>query len=466
MKKDPHLAFARGGRADFRGRNGAYYAFLSTPGLQVNVRTEEATFKSYRDALTIDGSFITEVHVLALVGGEKHKLATASFWTSELNEFTTGPNMINGTCGDRGQFFLGAGGHKKCEELEVAIKFSSARFMLPGWTFKVAANRVWGHISGPVHRLDVSLHQTHGLVGQSFAWRSARDGKRDLYPSEGRFRTSAMGEGAIEGDATMYELAGPLATEFPFSRFREAKKPMLLPLPAGAATVDASSSDQVEVAGAASAPPDERRLYEKLAGVAQPCAPPSSPPPTVAFQRGCSCSDNYTKPGGYCENAASESVSLARSECLSACCPPPPPSCPAASTAELCVRSGHGAYGGTLASWHNTCKASMSSTSHSKYDASHLIDGHEGQGTGCVGWTGECIAHSEEQTNAWLEIDLGETAFVSKIEIYNRDDVFANRLANFEVALSNSPYDSIDPSNPRVICNTHTAGASDHGPVS
>ena len=265
MKKDPHLAFARGGRADFRGRNGAYYAFLSTPGLQVNVRTEEATFKSYRDALTIDGSFITEVHVLALVGGEKHKLATASFWTSELNEFTTGPNMINGTCGDRGQFFLGTGGHKKCEELEVAIKFSSARFMLPGWTFKVAANRVWGHISGPVHRLDVSLHahgdeaalhQTHGLVGQSFAWRSARDGKRDSYPSEGRFRTSAMGEGAIEGDATMYELAGPLATEFPFSRFREAKKPMLLPLPAGAATVDASSADQVEVAGAASAPPD------------------------------------------------------------------------------------------------------------------------------------------------------------------------------------------------------------------
>ena len=85
MKKDPHLAFARGGRADFRGRNGAYYAFLSTPGLQINVRTEEAIFKTYRDALTVDGSFITELHAVALVGGEKHKHATASFWTSELN---------------------------------------------------------------------------------------------------------------------------------------------------------------------------------------------------------------------------------------------------------------------------------------------------------------------------------------------------------------------------------------------
>ena len=209
VKKDPHLAFARGGRADFRGRNGAYYSFLSTPSFAINVRTEEAQFKTYRDALTVDGSFITEVHGVAQVGGEKHKLATASFWTSELNEFTTGPNMINGTCGDRGQFFLGTGGYKKCEEMEILVRFSSARFRVPGWVIKVAAAPVFGRISGPRHRLDVSLHahgdeaalaQTHGLVGQSFAWRTARDGKRDLYPSEGRFRTSAMAEGAIEGN--------------------------------------------------------------------------------------------------------------------------------------------------------------------------------------------------------------------------------------------------------------------------
>ena len=31
-RTDPHLSFAPGGRADFRGRNGAYYSFLSTPG--------------------------------------------------------------------------------------------------------------------------------------------------------------------------------------------------------------------------------------------------------------------------------------------------------------------------------------------------------------------------------------------------------------------------------------------------
>ena len=87
MKKDPHLSFAFGGRADFRGKHGVYYSFLSTPSLAINVRTEEAQFKTFRDALMVDGSFITELHVVALVGGEKHKLATASFWTSELNGF-------------------------------------------------------------------------------------------------------------------------------------------------------------------------------------------------------------------------------------------------------------------------------------------------------------------------------------------------------------------------------------------
>jgi len=110
----------------------------------------------------------------------------------------------------------------------------------------------------------------------------------------------------------------------------------------------------VEDAGAASAPPDERRLYEKLAGVAHPCAPPSSPP-AVAFQRDCSCSISYTESGGYCENAASESISLARSECLSECCPPsapppaqpplppPPPPPPALTCAQTtCARAGLG----------------------------------------------------------------------------------------------------------------------------
>ena len=42
--KDPHLNFAFGGKADFRGRHNALYNFLSTPSLSVNVKIEEAIF--------------------------------------------------------------------------------------------------------------------------------------------------------------------------------------------------------------------------------------------------------------------------------------------------------------------------------------------------------------------------------------------------------------------------------------
>ena len=40
--KDPHLAFPHGGTADFRGRDGVFYNFLSAPGLAVNIKTEES----------------------------------------------------------------------------------------------------------------------------------------------------------------------------------------------------------------------------------------------------------------------------------------------------------------------------------------------------------------------------------------------------------------------------------------
>ena len=63
IRGDPHIAFAHGGRADFRGRHGQLYAFFSAPGVAVNLKTEDATFDAKRPSgavLTVDGSFITE----------------------------------------------------------------------------------------------------------------------------------------------------------------------------------------------------------------------------------------------------------------------------------------------------------------------------------------------------------------------------------------------------------------------
>ncbi len=102
--------------------------------------------------------------------------------------------------------------------------FSSVTFKIDGWVFKVLGNWVFGSISGPTHRLDLTIkgngdaasrYLPHGLVGQSFSSNMARHGLRDFYPLSGRVRTRAMAQGAIDGEAQSYEMATsrPSATQ-------------------------------------------------------------------------------------------------------------------------------------------------------------------------------------------------------------------------------------------------------------
>ena len=111
LKQDPHLHFAHGGRADFRGRHRAIYAFFSAPGLAVNVRTENATFRIHKDRLTVDGSFVTEAHLTARVGRGRREWANVSFWAAELNEWNWGWSVVNGTCVSEA-LKLGKGGYR------------------------------------------------------------------------------------------------------------------------------------------------------------------------------------------------------------------------------------------------------------------------------------------------------------------------------------------------------------------
>ena len=281
VAKDPHISFAHGGFADFRGRNGQLYNFFSAPGLSVNVKTEDARFVLNNGRLTVDGSFITEVHVVARVGPRKTvKLAKASFWASQLMEENWGWKVINGSCGvvddrDRGRAFtFGARGSKRCYELSMAMDVASATFAIGNWTVTVRGNHVYGWLSGPRHRVDVGFSAKgdgpvrsvpHGIVGQSFSSLAPRHGRTDEYPDQGTFRTSAMAEGAIEGEASMYEMATPHATSFAFSRFDDALESSAPLLNLGAA--EASATDRT--AGFPSATTG-RWLSEAHA----PCPPP------------------------------------------------------------------------------------------------------------------------------------------------------------------------------------------------
>ena len=86
----------------------------------------------------------------------------------------------------------GTTGSKKCFELAMAIRHSSATFTMPDWTVGVAANYVYDRLAGPAHRLDVSFHarsgaparsMPHGLIG---AWLSSNAVARSPSQSQSR----------------------------------------------------------------------------------------------------------------------------------------------------------------------------------------------------------------------------------------------------------------------------------------
>ena len=248
VAKDPHLHFAHGGEADFRGRNDTCYAFFSAPGLAVNVKVE-STFTIRNGQLTVNGTFLTEVHVVARVD-KARRPANASFFASQLDEHNMGWKVVQGDCAGR-PFQFGKHGGKACFDLVIKMAHSSATFTLGNWTVLVHGNHVYDWVSGPKHRLDVSFSargaaaarsKPHGIIGQSFSSTAPRWGKKDRYPLQGAFKTSAQAEGSIEGSAADYELAGPYSTAFAFSRFNGKESETLLPELA-APVVDAASND-------------------------------------------------------------------------------------------------------------------------------------------------------------------------------------------------------------------------------
>ena len=212
--KDPHLSFAHGGRADFRGKHSQLYTFFSAPNVAVNLKCENSTFTMLRRrngrvvaTLEVDGSFITEAHLTArvgacpdlaqrgssrCVGAGKKKWANLSFWAAELRENNWGWRVINGTCGGSA-FAIGKGGEKRCEELRVRMAMSQATFETADWSVSVRGMPTMA-TKGPEHRLDVSFSARrdfaaralpHGIFGQSFSSPLPRFGKArwHFYPA-------------------------------------------------------------------------------------------------------------------------------------------------------------------------------------------------------------------------------------------------------------------------------------------
>ncbi|EOD26276.1 hypothetical protein EMIHUDRAFT_236745 [Emiliania huxleyi CCMP1516] len=176
------------------GMHGVFYNFLSAPGISLNLMIEEASFTLRKGALL--------AHLAARVTlAGAYRSASASLWASALGKGNWGWDVINGTCAGR-PFKFGMMGRNECGDLTVLIH----------------GNTVYNSVAGAKHRFD-ARDLPHGIVGQSFASNARREGRRDWYPLSGRFTTSAQAEGAIEGEAAMYQIASAYETHFAFSRF-------------------------------------------------------------------------------------------------------------------------------------------------------------------------------------------------------------------------------------------------------
>ena len=200
-RQDPHLDLAHGGSADFRGKQG-WYNYLSTPGLSVNARFEEALYTLHDGLLLVNGTFMTEVHVAALVAGDAVcKWAYVSYHASELNQQNWGWRAVKTSCGGS-EVTLGPNRNRTCGGLITSVKLSSATIAVnpsqgsvegAPWRIIVHGDKVH-RVSGPTHRLDIefsylsqSSADAHGLIGQSIADPLPRYGRLDVYPDSGKF---------------------------------------------------------------------------------------------------------------------------------------------------------------------------------------------------------------------------------------------------------------------------------------
>ena len=215
---DPHLHFAHGGSADYRGEDGAIVCFFSAPGIALNIKTEDATFTPpLWPGTTIEGSYITEVtppsSPLPLPGQARdtarlaHRRTSSHAWAEPSASGQTLRSLPHGSPSSTRALTsspapaaatpsrLGLG--RRCDAARSSPSSRTTRLpssrrplsrpaiishvnasteppLLPpplpkvsGWTFTVGAKSVEGWVSGPKHQLDVNIHAEGDAAARS-----------------------------------------------------------------------------------------------------------------------------------------------------------------------------------------------------------------------------------------------------------------------------------------------------------
>jgi len=253
---DPHIAFANGGKADFRGTHREYYAFISSPGYQFAPHFQEVDF--FFDTVTglrqlVHGTFMTKAAWRVRTSSGKELFIHADAMhkgelTLLVQSLATGLKTITVTPWQRLAF----------DDVHIETRMLTVSVESPTWQVNITSKPIYGlvpplfnetHVHGhweeEQRRYDINIYgsfpqpNAHGIIGQSYRDSVVRNGKLDNYgilnftevaegvDSDGMLppmTTSAQAEGAIEGTYTDYRLSGPMLADFVFSRYHHIVK--------------------------------------------------------------------------------------------------------------------------------------------------------------------------------------------------------------------------------------------------
>ena len=257
---DPHLTFAHGGKADFRGSDRDYFVFLSSPGYQFAPFFQEIDFV-YSSATglrqLVHGSFMTKASWFVRAGGEEyflHALAMEKGWLRVVSDYHKVTRL-----GPWSKQSFG-------EHLKVETKMLTVSVITPTWSVNVTSKPIYGLVAPydnatyesyhgrwkpNQRRFDISIRgdfpqpDAHGIIGQSYQDTFVRHGNRDDYGVESAdmshatsdgwlppMTTKAQAEGAIEGVYTDYKLHADIddlnvwTHAFKYSRYKLPSRTM------------------------------------------------------------------------------------------------------------------------------------------------------------------------------------------------------------------------------------------------
>jgi len=240
-RKDPHLLFADGGKADFKGQNNTVYNLLSARNLSVNALFMYDDFVLPRRV--IHGSYMSALYARVKVycnGCKGWGSKSSRVFTVEYN--TSGVAKVGE---------IGTSNKWKLKADAPPLRFGNAVFSMVKkhaleitdgrWITSVVDKEFPNPAGNPGKKLlhvkimpapgyDVDGDATapHGLIGQSYDGDSVGiSGSEDNYRSAaGEFTTKAQAEGAIEGSAADYVIKeGPFSQAFKYSRFDLSSAP-------------------------------------------------------------------------------------------------------------------------------------------------------------------------------------------------------------------------------------------------